>query len=62
VPVLRPEDERLQDEEIEGALKELNALVVRHSGREATSTPGVCLLVPATGRLGRSMPAGPARR
>src|SRR5262245_66205798 len=42
--VARPEDERLKDEEVESALKELNTIGFGHTGRETTSTLGACLL------------------
>ena len=50
VAMPRSENQRLQDEEIERALQELNA-VGSHTGRETTSIPGVCLLVTACHRF-----------
>jgi hypothetical protein len=42
--VARPEDKRLEDEQVERSLEELNAIGFTHTGREATSTLGACLL------------------
>jgi hypothetical protein len=44
VAVARPEDKRLEDEQVERSLEELNAIGFGHTGRETTSTLGACLL------------------
>jgi hypothetical protein len=60
--VTRPEDKRLEDEQVERSLEKLNAVGFGHTGREATSTLGACLLGGDQPRGGdRARPRRPRR-